>query len=183
VKCVLNRKKAVYLSIPITSVEKILNTMLIKKILSELNKYINSFGFNVRDNKLKNLDNIYDKIADTIFSNTNEVIINPKLLNIPSWEQEDYHFFWGEVIKSHIYKIIFFPGWEFSNGCNYEFAIATKHGIKTSDLNGKSFTILYGIRLIKKALKEMNKEGLSTSFIEKNLEYLKGILKNNNYEY
>lgn len=53
----------------------------------------------------------------------------------PSWSQEDYLAFWEEVITESVHTVVFNHGWEYSHGCNEEFVLAHKLGIRCLDDN------------------------------------------------
>src|SRR5690606_11810875 len=52
-------------------------------------------------------------------------VIDPSRLYVPTWSQNDYRHFWGRVIEHLAARVIFLDGWELSNGCAYEYLVAT----------------------------------------------------------
>src|SRR5688572_25822069 len=42
------------------------------------------------------------------------IVLDPTLLELPGWEQRDYHVLWGTVIERYAQRVVFLDGWEFS---------------------------------------------------------------------
>lgn len=63
-------------------------------------------------------------------------LIDPTVLSVPGWVQQEYHRFWVEVIRSFVDRIVFADGWHLSTGCVIEYAAALEAGIPTEDASG-----------------------------------------------
>jgi hypothetical protein len=82
-----------------------------------------------------------------------DVIIDPtSLADLSGWTQNDYRSLWGEVIGRYVRQIIFRDGWEFSDGCTYEFFVATRQGIPMTSENLSPLTEEEGVGLIRAAV-------------------------------
>src|SRR5437773_5702026 len=56
---------------------------------------------------------------------TSEFVIDPTAVgHIEGWTQGDYRTAWAHVIVEFANVVVFADGWEFSNGCSYEFLIS-----------------------------------------------------------
>jgi hypothetical protein len=176
---ILNNKKILYLSMPMTSIEAIKNKNIIVELIDKTKKYMGPLDVKNAQNKKGFLNKIYNRIADNYIKlHSDKLIVNPMLLKMQGWEQKDYHYFWGEVIRRHAEKVIFFPGWEYSNGCTYEFLVAKRHNIGTYDLMGNKINISKGIKMIEEALNKINLEKEKLLLIEKNLKELEKLAGN-----
>lgn len=98
-------------------------------------------------------------------------VIDPTAVGqIETWSQGDYRTVWARVIEQFVETVIFADGWEFSNGCSFEFLIATKAGIRTLDKTRRPIDLATGAALVRHAIDELSAKHLST-------EFLKGILQ------
>src|SRR5690349_11114702 len=55
---------------------------------------------------------------------TAHFIISPAPFTAPGWTQAAYLAFWEKVIRTRVKAVYFNEGWEYSNGCVYEFVVA-----------------------------------------------------------
>jgi len=63
-------------------------------------------------------------------------VINPAPLKVPDWGQPEYLAFWEELIRSRVKEVRFNKNWQFSNGCTFEFVVATDAKVRTLDADG-----------------------------------------------
>jgi hypothetical protein len=119
--------------------------------------------------------------AQDIISNLRKkfpnVVIDPTALkDIDGWTQDDYRYLWGRVIEQYATTVVFIDGWQYSNGCSYEFLVsyqsASDHCPLVLDENLKPLTLEQGLKLIRAAMSEMKEAGLSTEFLERVAEQL-----------
>jgi len=97
-------------------------------------------------------------------------VIDPTVVgDIEGWTQGDYRTAWARVIEEFAGAVVFADGWEFSNGCSYEFLIATKAGIETQDQSWQRFSVADGVTLLRGAISQISSRGLPA-------EFLRGIL-------
>lgn len=94
------------------------------------------------------------------------VIINPSLLDVPNWTQEDYRSFWADIIQRFAKKVVFADGWQFSNGCAFEFLTAIQCGADRFDQQLQRLDAVAGVRLIGDAIARMHDISVSTAFLE-----------------
>ena len=98
-------------------------------------------------------------------------VIDPTAVgHVEGWTQSDYRTAWARVIEEFARTAVFANGWEFSNGCSYEFLIATKTGIETLDESLRPIDLAAGLSMIRRATGELSSRGLP-------VEFLRGILE------
>jgi len=106
-------------------------------------------------------------------SEIDALVIDPTALpDVPGWGQPDYRYFWGEVIRRYASKVVFRGGWMYSNGCVYEFLIATESGATTVQEDLSSLNLEQGIALISGAIEETTVRGLSNEVLQEVLTAL-----------
>jgi hypothetical protein len=94
-----------------------------------------------------------------------DVVIDPTSLpNLPGWTQEDYRSLWGEVIRRYVRLVVFRNGWEFSDGCTYEFFVAAGQGVLMTHEDISPIGEEEGIRLIRAAIDWKRANGVSAEF-------------------
>lgn len=84
------------------------------------------------------------------------VVIDPTALkDIDGWTQDDYRHLWAKVIEQYATTVVFVDGWQYSNGCSYEFLIsyqsASEHCPLVLNENLKPLTIEQGLKHIRAA--------------------------------
>mgnify|MGYP000844627223 CR=1 FL=1 len=102
------------------------------------------------------------KYYNELKSKYNTSIIEPASLEMPNWSQDEYLYYWGEIIKKSIVKIIFLDGWSYSKGCSYEYYVGLKKGIEIVDQNQNSIDKKWAINQIKIAISEYENIGIDT---------------------
>lgn len=60
-------------------------------------------------------------------------VIDPTVLEVPGWTQNDYRYFFGEVVKRHASGLVMADGWQVSIGCVYEYLCARQHRLQVLD--------------------------------------------------
>jgi Domain of unknown function (DUF4406) len=89
------------------------------------------------------------------------MVLDPsRLIDVPGWEQQDYHAFWAMVINQYAEEVFFLDGWQYSVGCTIEFSEAVKIGLPTLTANLASLNPSAGWRLVHDALEEYTEVGL-----------------------
>lgn len=104
-----------------------------------------------------------------------KVLIDPTALkDIEGWIQDDYRVLWGKVIEQYAGTVVFLDGWQYSNGCAYEFLVANRITRLPSVLQERleTLTLEEGIRLVKSAVVELQTSKLPTNFLRQVLEEL-----------
>jgi len=104
-----------------------------------------------------------------------KVLIDPTALkDIEGWTQDDYRVLWAGVIEQYTDTVFFLDGWQYSNGCTYEFLVANRLNPRPSILKEENqpLTREEGIKPIKSAVLELQTSKLSTDFLQRVLEEL-----------
>lgn len=82
-------------------------------------------------------------------------VINPAALrDLPGWTQNDYRVMWGDVISRCVRLVVFRDGWEYSDGCTYEFFVAVKQRLQMRREDQSSLTARDGVRLIQQRVQD-----------------------------
>src|SRR2546428_14003541 len=103
-------------------------------------------------------------------------VIDPTAVgDIEGWTQGDYRTAWARVIEEFARAVVFANGWEFSNGCSYEFLVATKAGVETLDESWRPISLATGVSLVRRAVTELSSRGLSAEFLRGILEDLESL--------
>jgi hypothetical protein len=92
-------------------------------------------------------------------------VIDPSSFDPGDWTQSDFRCFWGKVIERFVAEVVFSDGWEFSNGCAYEFLIAWRHRIPTCDASRQPITSIQAARMIDLAAEALQRHGLDHEFL------------------
>jgi hypothetical protein len=100
-------------------------------------------------------------------------VIDPTALpDIPGWTQGDYHSFWARFIESYADTVVFLDGWQYSNGCSYEFLTADRCKATLLDERCRPLGREETIRLIHQAIDELEKASTDTGFLRWVVEQL-----------
>lgn len=89
------------------------------------------------------------------------MVIDPsRFVDVPGWEQRDYHAFWTMVIGQYAEEVFFLDGWQYSVGCTIEFSTAIRLGLPTLTTEFDTLNAVTGLRLVHAAVEEYIKIGL-----------------------
>jgi len=165
---VISDQTAVYVSAPITSGRRFANWSSARDLeidLSQPETY-QEFLREVLEPNSKHAR----KIIRRLRSSFTKALIDPTALkDIEGWTQDDYRVLWARVIEQYAGTVIFLDGWQYSNGCAYEFFIANRLGSDSRPSVLKEtlepLTLEEGIRLIKSAVSELQISSLPTDFL------------------
>lgn len=100
-------------------------------------------------------------------------LINPGPFSAKGFEQQHYHYFWECVIIKKVYKIYFNEGWEYSNGCAFEYAVGHRKGIPLLDHLGRNLSLAEATALIERAAAALKAHGIPAAKLEHNLALIK----------
>jgi len=115
-----------------------------------------------------------NEVCEWLRVHTGKVVINPAVLELAvSWSQDEWRMFWGRVIAVFSEYVVFVDGWEFSNGCVYEFMIAAEKGIPTFDERLVELSISNGRDRIAAAIAELSERCRDTGLLVNVLRQLK----------
>jgi hypothetical protein len=164
---VIADRSAVYVSTPITSGQRFAewsSTRDVEFDLSHPETYL-EFKREVLDPNSEHARGIIENLRG-LFS---RALIDPTaLMDIVDWTQDDYRVLWGRVIELYAQTVVFLDGWQFSNGCTYEFFVANRMTPKPAILseNLQPLPLEEGISLLNKAIFELQKSKLPTVFLQ-----------------
>jgi len=138
---VIEKRSAIYLSTPITTPKRFRG---------------------VESNRTE-----VQRLVQSLRNKFSRVVINPTALNdLPGWTQDDYRVFWARVIENYADIVVFSDGWQYSNGCAFEFLIAYKNRIQMLDVRQHPLTLDKGIKLITSGINEMQRRNVPRKFLE-----------------
>jgi hypothetical protein len=99
--------------------------------------------------------------AKRLRANVHGMVIDPsRMIDVPGWEQRDYHAFWINVIDRFAEEVFFLDGWQYSVGCTIEFSTAVKLGLPTLTTEFTTLDPAMGQQLVHAALQEYAEIGL-----------------------
>jgi hypothetical protein len=172
-RCVIVDRSAVYVSTPITSGQRFAQWSSHRDIefdLSHPETYL-EFKREVLD---PNSEHARVIIKDLRIRFSQALIDPTALRDIEGWVQDDYRVLWGKVIERYADTVVFLDGWQYSNGCAYEFLVANRMTPRPSILNEElqPLTLEEGIGLVKQAILELQNSKLPTDFLQQVLHEL-----------
>jgi hypothetical protein len=175
--CLLNGKQAIYCSSELTSGWNLFAAMHANGVKSrkELEAKLGDDWVRkqVLDVNSKSANDFATRVRDRQTDGT--PVITPAPLDVPGWGQPEYLAFWEELLRTRVETVRFNINWEYSNGCTFEFAVASGTGVETLDSNEKALSTPTGIACVRAAIdkiKGMNKD-FDTSSLERNLERMR----------
>jgi hypothetical protein len=98
---------------------------------------------------------------------TGQITIDPTAFgDVAGWTQGDYRVFWAAVIERFAETVTFLDGWEYSEGCCYEWLRAVQTGARTRKSDGGVLESAEAIEMMGWAVKEIRALGGDGDFIE-----------------
>jgi hypothetical protein len=88
-----------------------------------------------------------------------EIVITPHPLVVPGWSQPEYLAFWEAVITKKCRIVYFNEGWEFSNGCSFEYLVGLKARLPLLDQNNEPIRAEKAAELVRLAIEQLEQEG------------------------
>ena len=163
--CVFSPSSAVYLSTPVTTGDRFYRWVKdggdpcapSRPVINENTEFAYSTALHLREATHKN-------------------VINPAAFYQESWTQAMYLSFWVDVIKRFAAEVWLNEGWEFSNGCTYEYYAAVEAGIPCFTINGQKIDVPRAIELISVAIEKMSLVNMDTASIESTLKNLRKMM-------
>jgi len=171
-------RSGVYVSAPITSGMRLARWLKSRNVEYDPSHPENYAEFQ-REVLEPNCEHAQEIISNLRTKFPNVVIDPTALKDIDGWTQNDYRYLWGKVIEQYATTVVFIDGWQYSNGCSYEFLVsyqsATDHCPLVLNEKLEPLTLEAGLLLIKAAINELNEAGLSTEFLKRVAEQLASI--------
>lgn len=175
--CIVHKGETFYVSTPITSGKKFIEWFAtIGKGLKEKNNDIYRSEHR-RSVILKNSEEAKIKISK-FMGRVDGIVIDPARLEFKEWEQDEYRYYWGKIIEQYVDNVIVLDGWEYSNGCSFEFLTAIDCGKTILSEELQKLSINDGMELINKSILTLMENDLPTAYLEKIINTLEFILKN-----
>jgi hypothetical protein len=163
-------KEAIYISGPITTGKDFLSWYASQgRLITDKDEYKKRHYNAVI---LKNIDTIL-QYAENLKNQSSEKIIEPASFDVAGWTQHDYLFYWGEVIRKFVKKIVFLDGWNYSNGCIYEYYIGLINGVELVNQNLEIITTQEAISKISKSINEYKEYSIDVEFQKTVLKEIK----------
>jgi hypothetical protein len=78
-----------------------------------------------------------------------------------NWTQSEYLGFWNLVISRKCHAVYFNEGWQFSNGCTFEYLAGLKAGVQLFDHCGNPLELAAAIEMIATAIESLERERFS----------------------
>lgn len=104
-----------------------------------------------------------------------ELVITPAPYLAPGWTQAEYLTFWEALIRTRIKAVYFNSRWEYSNGCAFEFAIASENAIPTLDAELRALSLNNGIMQVTQAIADLKSRGFDAHRLRISLDRLRRI--------
>ncbi|HKB67181.1 MAG TPA: hypothetical protein VKC61_15105 [Pyrinomonadaceae bacterium] len=168
-------RSAVYVSAPITSGKRLARWVGSRNVEFDPSHPDNYADFQ-REVLEPNCEHAQNIIGDLRKRFPNVLIDPTALKDIDGWTQDDYRYLWAKVIEQYATTVVFIDGWQYSNGCSYEFLVsyqsASDHCPLVLDENLTPLTLEKGLILIRVASNELKEAGLSTEFLDRIAEQL-----------
>jgi hypothetical protein len=101
-----------------------------------------------------------------------ELVVTPASFSAPGWGQSEYLAFWETLIRTRFKAVFFNDGWEYSNGCAFEFAVAQSEALPTFDAAGEPLARAAGIERLTTAARELAGGGFDTAGLRRALTWL-----------
>jgi hypothetical protein len=166
-------REALYVSAPITSGRRLINWISRNpNVTDALDHYQHEHS---REVVAPNRDAASGLVTKARATYSGPVIDPTVVSDIEGWTQGDYRTAWSRVIQEFVRTVVFADGWEFSNGCSYEFLIATKAGVQILDELWRPITTAAGISLLRGAISDISSRGLPGEFLRGILEDLESL--------
>lgn len=121
----------------------------------------------------RNLEMAHELVSLVQERTTTSVIDPTQLVDIPGWDQSDYHRFWTELIAEFAKTVVFADGWQYSSGCALEFVAAVDANCSLMDHHLRPLSIQQGVALLKQAVEDLRGAGLGSDQTTQAIESLK----------
>ena len=101
-----------------------------------------------------------------------DVVLTPNTLFVPDWTQPDYLGFWETVIRTKCKAIFFNDGWEFSNGCTFEYLVGYQNEMALFDRPGDLIPPSRAKHLILSAIEDLEADSFTVPELRRVYESL-----------
>lgn len=91
-------------------------------------------------------------------------LIDPSVVEVPRWSQEQYRNFWAGVIERFVKAVVLLDDWQYSRGCTHEWAVASMLGLPVYDERLQPLSPAVALATIRAAVEEIMAQGLDATF-------------------
>ncbi|SKA70885.1 hypothetical protein [Desulfobaculum bizertense] len=156
--------KAIYISTPITSGKRLIKYLQhFEKDGISNDNYLHFLKHEVIEPNCR----AGREFAQKVRSKTSLPAIEPTCFFQKEWTQKDYLLFWELVIQHYAQEVWFNEGWQFSNGCTYEFYIALREQLPAKDHSGKIISRKKASMLLSESIEELKRHNRDPTPIQK----------------
>ena len=161
-RCTLGNNRVTYVSAPITGGKRFVEWFCGEghSLATNPKDYATRFCDEVKARNIETAQQFTDQLRTG-----GEIAISPAAFDIPHWTQNDYRHLWGLVIRDHVRRVFFLDGWEYSNGCAFEFYTAINCDVQVLTEGGTAISRVQGFHALEHALDEKRRAGLSLDFL------------------
>jgi hypothetical protein len=103
------------------------------------------------------------------------VVLTPNPLFAPGWSQPEYLGFWEEVIQRKCHTVYFNEGWEYSNGCTFEYLVGAMRNMPLLDHIKNPLPIERAREMTRQAIASLEKEKFSVPKLREVYEKLNSL--------
>ena len=93
---------------------------------------------------------------------------DPLRLEGQNWSQDEYLEFWKMIIQTKCQAVYFNEGWEFSDGCTFEYCVGSDMGLSLFDHLGNPLPREKAADLIWKAVQILEADGFTVAKLREN---------------
>jgi hypothetical protein len=102
-----------------------------------------------------------------------ELVISPAPFLAPGWTQAEYLGFWEELIRTRVKAVYFNDGWEYSNGCSFELAVAREADVPTFDARLRPLARTDALAALERAITDLAARGFDATRLRINADRLR----------
>lgn len=171
--CILNRRKAVYASSDLTTGQRLYRVLREQGLrnVASLRKLLGDEGYRARvtDENVAAANAFARRVSEQL---GDSLVIAPGPFEAPGWGQFEYLEFWATVLRTRVRAVFFNDGWQYSNGCSYEFVVAHETDLAMCDARGEPLDVAKGVELLTAAIRTLEAESFDVTVLKKNLKRL-----------
>lgn len=158
-------KTAVYISSPITTGNRFIQWY--KEYGSKLDPESKQYKEEHFNHVIQpNLEDVKKKVTG-LRQHFDSFLVDPTKFDYPEWTQDDYRYFWGNVIERHVKTLVLLDGWQYSKGSAFEYLVAARSGIETLSESLYKVDPGTGLQMIHEAIAKYNESSIAADYFER----------------
>lgn len=172
--CAINGRKVAYLSSPLTGGPRFyaLLRQVGVKTSEGLKARLGEEGYN------RELLGPNATVANTVANQIRErlggrLVVTPAPFMAPGWSQKNYLTFWETFIRERVSQIYFNEGWEYSNGCVFEYWVAADEGLQTFDVTAHPLPLANALKIVDGAVERLEADGVCPAILRAHVARLR----------